>query len=283
MKIKKICIVLTLLLLLLSIPGSLIAAEHWFLLDSSASLNNEQARLRNLAAIGYADIILQLYDRDNIGVIDFSDHISILRPSRSQGNIKQFINGIDNNGNLTDIESALKYFETNEAPVRRKIYLFTDGNVDVSPARCIKCPMTSEDTASERNITGEIIPSIQSQKHKTEINVIALGNRINDKFINNLAQNSGGAVRRISSMSEMLDALTDLWQSDSRSPNVVKRNNLLSIDNGFVRFVSIVGSGDLKVIPPNNIDLEDLEISETVLPAFKKRIVSLRTPPRGTY
>lgn len=134
------------------------AKECWMVMDSSGSLSENQARLRNESALGYAQYLLLMNKSNLVGVMDFAEDIQILKPTDNLQKIRAFINRMDNSGRLTDLETALKYF-TDKAPgIKCNLYIFTDGQPDVAPSRCPSCSPTSEDLQSINRIKDQIVP-----------------------------------------------------------------------------------------------------------------------------
>jgi len=200
-----------------------IAAEYWLVLDSSASLTPRDASLRNESAIGYAEILMSLEPDSRIGVIDFSDATRQLLPTDNLQQIRQFINNIGRSGQLTDIESALNYFLAHPSGVERKVYLFTDGQVDVQPSRCVSCSPTIEDRESVNRIIDQIVPQVSSQKGSTIINAVGLGDSVDSEFLESLSFATGGGTKQIRTMKDLLDALLELLNRDVRNPTLNKK------------------------------------------------------------
>ena len=107
MKTVKLSAIFLLFIFVSTAGNYAFAKEYWLLLDSSASIDSRQARLRNESARGYAQIILQMEKGNTVGIIDFAEKIRPLAPTNNMGGIRDFIGTIGRSGRLTDIETAL--------------------------------------------------------------------------------------------------------------------------------------------------------------------------------
>lgn len=283
MKTVKLLIIVLLFIFVSSVGNYAFATEYWLLLDSSASLNSRQARLRNESARAYAQVLLQMERENTIGIIDFAENIETLTPTNNIGNINNFIRNIGRSGRLTDIETALNYFIANPSSARREIYLFTDGKVDVAPSRCITCPPTYEDRDSENRITGNIIQRLLAQNPRPVINTIGLGRLVDREFLESISFPTGGGAKQIQNMRDMLNAMCDLFTITRGSPNISLQGSQVTIDGQSTRSVTFIGDSDLRVTPPSEINRDMLDMQYSNYPVLGKRIISITEPPSGIY
>lgn len=283
-KLSAIFLLFIFIFIFISTAGNYaFAKEYWLLLDSSASLNSRQARLRNESARGYAQIILQMEKGNTVGIIDFAENIRTLEPVNNMGNINNFIRRIGRSGRLTDIETALNYFISNPSSDQREVYLFTDGKVDVAPSRCVTCPPTGEDRASENRITGNIIQRLLDQEPRPVINTIGLGSLVDREFLENISSPTGGGTKQIQDMQDMLNAMCDLFQKNQSSPNLSMHGSQVTIDGPSTRSVTFIGDSDLSVTPPGGIDPSELDMQYSNLPGLGKRMILINEPASGIY
>ena len=279
--LKSLPVVVVIFCLIFFITPAL-ATEYWLVLDSSASLSRTDAPLRNESARAYAEMLLKLDSNSSVGVIDFSESIRRLNPTSDINTIRKFINRIGRKGKLTDIEQALRYFSENPSDEIRKIYLFTDGQVDVSPGRRVGSPPTHEDIASMKTIVTDLVPGLLRQQNSPIINTVGLGKDVDMNFLDDICRQTNGKAEHINNMHELLSTLAGLWQAfDMRSPRLQLRDNRLTVDGGVTRSLVITGPSDTRVFPPAGA--EQLNYPVTSLPRMGKKMYIIQNPASGDY
>lgn len=255
--------------------------EYWMLLDSSASLSAHQARLRNESSLGYAQVLLFMDKSSRIGVMDFAENIKILSPTRDINKIKSFINTLGHAGNLTDIEAALEYFKKHPTAKNCNLYLFTDGQPDIAPSRCSSCLPTPEDIQSINRIKDSLVPYL-AKKGAMKINAVGLGEHVDMKLLQAIAYPTGGGVKRITSIDQLLPALTQLWQVfESRSPNLNQIGNQVKVDGQVTSNLGFIGPLDMRVRGP--VARDQGRRRSINLPGVSKRITLIDKPSTGKY
>ena len=279
--LRALPIVVVILCSILFITPAL-AAEYWLLLDSSASLSRTDASLRNESALAYSEMLLSLDTDSSVGVIDFAEYIRRLNPTSDIDTIREFINSIGRRGKLTDIEQSLRYFSENPSDETRKIYLFTDGQVDVSPGRRVGSPPTHEDIASMGTIINDLVPRLLRQQNPPIINAVGLGDNVDMNFLDDICRQTQGNAKNINNIHELLSTLAGLWQAfDMRSPRLQLRNNRLTVDGDVTRSLGIIGPSDTRVIPPAGTG--ELNYAVSSYPGLRKRMYIIQDPVSGDY
>ena len=282
MRLLRLLPVVFILCLILFITPAL-ATEYWLVLDSSASLSRTDASLRNESARAYAEMLLKLDTDSSVGVIDFAEYIRRLNPTSDIDRIREFINRIGRSGRLTDIEQALRYFSENPSDETRRIYLFTDGQVDVSPGRRVGSPPTHEDIASMGTIINDLVPRLLRQQNPPIINAVGLGDNVDMNFLDDICRQTQGNAKNINNIHELLSTLAGLWQAfDMRSPRLQLRNNKrLTVDGDVTRSLGIIGPSDTRVIPPAGTG--ELNYAVSSYPGLRKRMYIIQDPVSGDY
>lgn len=228
------------------------AKEYWLLLDSSASLTPQQARLRNISANNFAETLL-FFDRGTcqIGIIDFADRLRVLEPTHDLDNIQRFINGIGRSGRLTDIESVLNFFRR-PSNVPRELYLFTDGKVDISPGQCANCPQDANDLASVQRITQELIPELKRQKPPPVIHTVGVGELVDKGFLESVASQTQGKSEQIGDIRTLEHALDSSRQVRTPLISLKRTDGMagMSLDNDIVKGIKVSGPNDMRIEGP---------------------------------